>query len=497
MSGTLSPPAKKTRIFPFEEFMGLDAYRDNFALDTGKQQYLAKLDNGFCDFRGTIIRDAGATKRHSIGGVIDHVNFVSEDISVWAQIDGAGVTLNSDRNHKIQDVFPINAVVSSTIFGRKVYFFCRDQQLRIYDGLSWNKSKSKSDPRPAFGVAIQRRLATAGYINDPTTIYFTRTDDAEVFPGDEEPNYVNPLKAFKLDISNQISTADKIRGLGVFEKNNLAIFTSDQALIYYIDPDYTKAQIVDKANVNVGTISHRTIATAGTDLLFCSRHGVHSLRRSDANGITIYTIPLSHSVELLYRQLYKRTPDKEAINAYYDQDRGQYHIFFPLGPQLCNRLTLTINPVADGVHKWSTGTFLRARCGARLGDAMVWGTPDGIYNVHDIEDSDATVYPDMIVETPIIWNGALNDMKDSHSFVLQASGKCTIVVEAFDERGRQLSSYNINVDDGAADDNFTDVPLNRQYERKFEHRYRGLKFRFTVTGTGLVRIVGFAVLVRA
>jgi hypothetical protein len=41
------------------------------------------------------------------------------------------------------------------------------------------------------------------------------------------------------------------------------------------------------------------------------------------------------------------------------------------------------------------------------------------------------------------------------------------------------------------------VPLNKQYERKFEHRYRGVKFRFTVKGSGLVRIVGFAVIVRA
>jgi hypothetical protein len=495
MTSTLSPSGVATRIFSYDNFMGLDAYRDQFALDTGQEQYFTTLNNGFADFRGVLMMDAGATKRAG-NSVIDHLNFVGEEVACWAQIDGAGISLSSERGHTVNDAYPLSGTVTSTIFGRKAYFFCQDHPLRVYDGLVWRKSTSQNDPRPGFGVAVQRRLATAGYISDPTAVYFTRADNGDVFPDDEVENATNVLKAHKLDVANQLSTSDSIKGLGVFEKTNLVIFTSDQALIYAIDPDYTKIQIIDKSTINVGTISHRTISEAGADLLFCSRHGVHSLRRSETNGISIYTIPLSHSVELMYRKLYRRTPIKSQISAYYDQDRGQYHIFFPFGPQLCDRMTLTINPVADGVHKWSTGDFLRARCGARLGDQMIWGTPDGVYNIHSIEDRDAAAYPTFTVETPILWNGSLNDTKSSHSIVIQASGKGSILVEGFDEKGRSLSSKLFDIDDDLSDDSYRDVPLNRQYENKFEHRYRGLRLRFTIEGKGLIRIAGFAVLVR-
>ena len=98
--------------------------------------------------------------------------------------------------------------------------------------------------------------------------------------------------------------------------------------------------------------------------------------------------------------------------------------------------------------------------------------------------------------TPILWQGAINDIKESYSFILQATGKGELQVEAFDERGRYLSAIQFTITEGGVDDNFPDVPLSRQYERKFEHRYRGVQFRFTTKGKGLLKIIGFAVNVR-
>ena len=86
----------------------------------------------------------------------------------------------------------------------------------------------------------------------------------------------------------------------------------------------------------------------------------------------------------------------------------------------------------------------------------------------------------MVVTTPILWQGAINDIKESYSFILQATGKGESR-EAFDERGRYLSSMQFLIEDDGADDKFPDVPLSRQYERKFEHRYRGVQFRFTTS----------------
>ena len=49
----------------------------------------------------------------------------------------------------------------------------------------------------------------------------------------------------------------------------------------------------------------------------------------------------------------------------------------------------------------------------------------------------------MVVTTPILWQGAINDIKESYSFILQATGKGELQVEAFDERGRVSVFYAI------------------------------------------------------
>jgi hypothetical protein len=293
-----------------------------------------------------------------------------------------------------------------------------------------------------------------------------------------------------------LGTSDKVKGIGAFEQNKLALFTDDATLVYNLNPDYTKWEIDDKSNIKVGTVSHNTIAQAGLDLLFCSRSGVHSIHRSEQNGLTIFSVPLSQKIQYLYRRLVKYVPDPEMINAWFDQDNYQYHVYFPQTEQLSTELTMTLPPDGQGEVKWSTSDYLNARCGCGLGGTYLLGTSGGIWQRFNPED-DAQFAPDMVVTTPIFWHGALNDIKDSTHIVLQATGAGEITVEAFDEQGHQLSAIKFDVDDLAEDDNFPDVPLSRQYERKFEHRYRGVQFRLTAKGNKLLKVTGFAVLVRA
>ena len=352
-----------------------------------------------------------------------------------------------------------------------------------------------SEPKPAFGVAIQRRLAVAGAPAKRTVIDISRVDEYSVFPQDEDAAATSVLKAADIDIANVIGTADEIKGLGAFENNRLAVFTNDQTLVYELHPDFTQWKIDDKANIKVGCISHNTIAAAGSDLMFCSRDGVHSLRRSDTNGVTIFSIPMSNKIDLTYRALLKQVLDPESISGFFDQDEGQYHVFFPLSDLLCERLTLTLNPMSGGESKWSTGTFLNAMNGVQLGGVTALGTPGGVWERARIEDV-TDFSPEMVVTTPILWQGAINDVKETYSFILHATGKGEVQVEAFDERGRYLSALQFLIEEDGADDKFPDVPLSRQYERRFEHRYRGVQFRFTTRGKGLLKIIGFAVTIR-
>ena len=278
--------------------------------------------------------------------------------------------------HATEEVYPQSAIITSTVYNNKVIFASRDFPMYAYDGFSFKQIEAKSDPRPAYVTSIQRRLATAGQPGRRTIIDFSRVDTEDVFTLDEDVSAVQVTQASDIDVANVIGTADEIRGLGVFENSRLAVFTFDQVLVYQLHPNYTLWQIDDKANIKVGLISHNTIAQAGSDLLFCSRDGVHSLRRSETNGVTIFTIPMSNKIDLIYREYLKSVGDTEDINAFFDQDEGQYHIFFPQSDQLSKRLTLTLNPQVGGESKWSSGDFLNTRCAKTLGGVTLLGTQE-------------------------------------------------------------------------------------------------------------------------
>lgn len=495
MSTTQAPSGVRIKVYPYEDFQGIDASRDVAALDTGQKQHLINIVNGYADWRGSLVRDPGAQPRTEGNKYIKQVNFFGRNLAVWAQVDGGGTSLKSERDHIANEVYPRNNVVTSTVYNNKVIFASRDFPMYQYDGFKWQDIRANSDPRPAYVVSIQRRLAIAGAPGKRTVIDFSRVDNEKVFTADEEPSAVQVTKAADIDVANIIGTADEIKGLGVFENGRLAVFTNDQTLVYNIHPDFTRWQIDDKANIKVGTISHNTIVQAGADLMFCSRDGIHSMRRSETNGVTIYNIPMSNKIDLIYRDLLRQVRDPEMVSAYYDQDEGQYHVFFPISSRITRRLTLSLSPIQGGESKWSSGDFLNATCGATLGGNTLLGTPGGIWERGKVEDI-AKFSPEMVVTTPILWQGAINDVKEAYSFVLQATGTGELQVEAFDERGRYLSALQFLIDATGTDDKFPDVPLQRQYERKFEHRYRGVQFRFTTRGKGLLKIIGFAVTVR-
>ena len=271
MSTTYAPSGVSVKVYPYEDFMGIDASRDKGALDTGQKQHMVEIKDGFADWRGTLVRDPGAKQRTEGNKYIKNIQFFGRDLAVWAQIDGGGTSLKSERDHIREEVYPRAAVVTSTNYNNKVVFASRDYGMYQYDGFAWRAIESNSDPRPAYIVSIQRRLAIAGMPGKRTIIDFSRVDDEEVFTDDEDDNATQVTKAADIDIGNIIGTADEIKGLGVFENSRLAVFTNDQTLVYQLHPDYTQWQIDDKANIKIGTISHNSIVQAGADLLFCSR----------------------------------------------------------------------------------------------------------------------------------------------------------------------------------------------------------------------------------
>tara|TARA_B100001057_G_scaffold25136_2_gene23197 strand:- start:17420 stop:18928 length:1509 start_codon:yes stop_codon:yes gene_type:complete len=501
MASVKSPSGVKTKTYAYEDFQGLDTSRDVTSLDTGKSQHLSVVKNATCDWRGQIVRDPAAF--HKDGDrTVDHVRFYSSDRFVYAERTGAGIDLKSDTGEIVENAFPLSSIISTTVFNRNVMFTSKSQQLRRFDGTNFyaNASPAMDKLRPAYSTSTQSRMVVAGVSANETTVYVSRVNQDEIWPLDEPEDSNDVNKAFEFDVANYLGTADKITGLGSFEQNRLVVFAADRALIYRTDPDYTRWLLDDNANIFIGCASHNTIQNAGTDLLFCSRSGIHSIKRSEDNGILVYSYSLSDKVDLLYRELFNSVDDKEKISAVFDQDNGQYHVFFPLpGNTLCTRLTLALNPEGgEAIPKFSTGDFLRARCGAFLNGQLIYGTTGGVYQVIDVEiERDDAFTPEMEITTPLLWHGSLSETKETQSLILQAAGKGIIVIDAQDDNGKIIGSMVIEVDDTADDNHFADVPLSRQYERKWTHRYRAAQYRVKTTGgSGLLRIIGFAVNVR-
>lgn len=476
--------------------MGLDTSRDIRAMDTGREQHLASLSNASCDWRGQIVKDASAILRRG-DRPVRHVRHLGTDFVAWAEATGSALDLVSDRDHRFANAYPLNATVSSAIFNRRLQVASRGLPVYSYNGALWTKNRSASLNAlgPAYLTSVQRRLIAAGILGQETKVVLSRVDYEDVWPDDEEPDSTNVLRAGFIDVANLLNSADVISGISGFEQDRLAIFTQDRALIYRVDPNIEEWRLDDRANINLGCVSHNTIVQAGTDVIFCSRNGVHTIRRSLDNGITVSSFSLADKVELLYRQLVASVPNPEDISAVYDRDERQYHIFFPQSDFLASRLTCTLGPSEQVPPKWSTGEFLNARCGSALGGRLALGTSGGVYDVQKVE-AQTGVSPEAVVTTPILWHGSLTDIKETHSLIIQASGRGVIEVEAVDDEGREIAGLSFEIDATPDDNAFSDVPLTRQYERKFEHRYRGIQFRFRLRGSGIIRMVGFAVMIR-
>lgn len=501
MSSPISPSGVKESVNAYYNFTGMETNRDKYSMETGENQLMLSLLHCYAHWQGYITNEPCIEKRHVNNDAnVIHVNFFGYDNVAWAQWTDYGISLDSDAGHRVEQAYPAHATITSTVFNHRLIVFSRTAIPIIYDGVGWYNTTSQTGLAPQFGVAIQRRLFTAGVDSYPTRIFVSRMDDENYMTDDEAADANQVTKATDFDIGNMIGTADYITGLGALDSKRLAIFTNDQVLIYLVSPDYTEWSLEDRGAVRYGTLSHNTIQQAGQDLIYCSRTGVHSIRRNEQNGITFFNVPLSNEVDQLYKELVNQVDDWERISACYNSDMGQYHIFFPINPQNIKRLTLTFPPtdLMAGQNPrrptWSMGEYAHIQCAAFMSGKMVFGTAYGVWNVFGELDSGVSRAP-MEIITPVFWHKELNQQKSSRTFMLQAHGEGDVVIQAFDEQGRELSAIKVRLEDESTI-TFPDVPISRQYERKFEHRYRGVQFKISSTTSGKVKIYSFGVSVR-
>lgn len=492
-----SNPKLPLTVRGYAPFDGLTTLRPDTNADVGQNQPWMALNNAYVDAVGQVTLDRGANQRLATDP-IQHLNFYSPTGIAAAVLSGSGaVKIVADNGNVSEDVFSRFAPITSVAFNRKLIFFQRALIPYEFDGTSYSPALSASMQNlgPAFGTVSSRRLCVAGVPSYPTRVFISRVDTPTTFSDEENSSDTSVLRAGYIDVANLLTSVDEITGLSSFEQNRIVIFTKDRAFVFRLDPDISTWAIDERANVNLGCISHNTIQPAGDDILFCSRNGVHSMRRSRDNGLIVQQVTLSEPVKNLYRSYLRGLSDTSTVSAVYDRDEGQYHIFFPQpNSNFSKRITVTI-PSDERATKFSTGNFLQARCGAFLGGSLVFGTPAGAYDIQPVGVT-GEIEPEATATTPILWLGDISSNKNTHSIVVQAAGQGTIKVEAFNDLGQFLQAFEVEIDGTLDDGNYEDVPIIRQYERLFEHIVRGLRLKFTINGNGLVRLSGFAVRTR-
>lgn len=497
---TYSPIAIKSEATTYYGFRGIDRSRDISAMETQKDQNFFRLDNCFVDYRGQLIRDPKFfLHKGSNRFPVKQMRFYSREGICFAEEDADSTHLSSDRGDRVDSAYGKNAIVSMTNMSGKVHVFSVDSRMYRYDGFQFDTSTASI--KPAFGTPIQRRLAVAGFKDRPTVIEFSRVDNPDIFIAEEAVTEEVTRAAF-LNISNLIGTADVITGLGTFEANRLAVFTQDQTLVFIIDPSFDEWRLDSRANLRIGCISHNSIVNAGSDLLFCSRRGIHSIMRSEQNGLTIAEASLSDEVETLYQDLVKTTPDARMISAVYDQDTQTYHVFFPRrGGTQTQRLSMNFRSGYEMVN-FQLGDTLLPRCGAFLGGRLMFGTADGVYEATERVLEQETGLSDlrrspMIAETPILWLGDFLNSKRTHSMIIQATGTGRFYIDALDEEERLMGTLEVNLDRLIGDSHWGDAPLKSDYSYPFNHIFRGVRLRFRTDDKDVdsdVTLISFAFL---
>lgn len=485
----------------YSNFAGLSSIMGEVSMENPEEQRLIAMDNTFNSVRGFISNEAPFVR------VTDEEDSVvalklfdrSKGSLVYASESTYGVDLKcSVTGAKLTGALPAKTPVSITLFNGEAIVVGHGHSIYKTDGYAFTPIQSEEADGARFVCTTQNRVFFAGYDKSPNRIVSTRVDKLDVFPSDEAIDEPSVLKAAFLQIDGLLGSGDRITGMGVFEANKLSIFTNDRAFVYSVDPDYTQWKIDNSIAINFGCISHNSIVTVGGELFFCSRSGVHSIRRSALNGITVFTLPLSDEITDLYQALIADVNDKQNVSSCYNPDEGRLHVFIPSKDGRSHRISVSVAPSVQESQKlkaaWSMATSTGLACGTFGSGRMFCGTKGGIVEMLPVSSKDG-IRGDGSFTLPMLFQKDAFNPKMSQSLAVIAAGAGSIEVMATDETGRQLgvTLFDLPADDQATYDG---VPLQRQFTRDFRHKFNGLRLKFTIKSNSLVRIYAIGVFIK-
>ncbi len=485
----------------YTAFAGINTSRSDVSMERPEAQPFSEIENLYCSSKGYLSNESSLTKYGTDNAYISHIRYFSSDAdtAVYAARVAGGTSLRvMNRNAAVEKVWPRDANVCTTLFNAKVILAAGQDTMYSFDGLEFTKIDSPTIKGARYICQIQDRLAIAGFDSNPNEIVLSRVNNERIYKNEEDQSDVSVLKSARFNVQNLIGNGDRIRGITSFESNKFAIFTNDRVLVYLADQDFSNWALDTRLVVRYGTVSHNSIVPVGDEVFFCSRAGIHSLRRSALNGATVYTTPLSEDIQELYQSLLAQVPDKSKINAHFNPDEGRLHIFFPVNDLVSYRLSGALSAImqegGSTTIKWSLSKFAGLTCGDYIAGRHLCGSVSGLYKVGVWYSNDAP-RGDGYAVTPILWHKDLFNPKQGLALVLYASGAGKVLIDAEDETQRSLGTYEFELPDTDQAD-YAGVPLQRQFIRPFTHEYIGLRLRLRFEATKMIRVFGLGVLTK-
>ena len=492
-----------------------------------------EIEHAHVDFRGQIVKGPGLSNNSGSSAQTYNIKHYGADDLVVYRFSGSNITGETGTVTPAQTLFQSSTAAITPIslvnFDQKQFAFMQGHVPQFYNGTAFAAATTTNNnalgryPDGGFAVNILNRLAVAGIPNKPTEIHISVQDSYQDWrtntSGGTTPAATDGAI---IDVKNQFSSNDTIQGLAVLEGDKLVVFGQNETLVYLADTNINQWQIARDFRVPIGLFGRNTAVNVGTDVFFCSRFGVHSLRRA-ASGLTLETIMLSREIQDAFQDAVGRCPatgERQEPHAVWDGEIGQYHVFFPhdiVNPsgttETFDRLTFTYEPgVGRGGFRsfaFSPGTsiscasfFARPDTSSQISALQVgtWGhgTGDG----QDLTRASKPSNADMSVRTPLLSLNTPDQYKMFKRLIIRAVGTADFTVTVFDQDNNNLQSTTVRPEA----DSFVSVTgigdQTRPIDIPIPHRAKAISLKFSTTSSssgysvvGDLRILDFALVV--
>lgn len=501
------------RLFPYSRFVGLDTVTSPTNMS---ERYFVDLQDAYIDFRGQIVKGPGTNKDSSNTQKHFNIKHYGSDKIVRYFRDGTSVKGRATGQSSDSTLFTQNAPTALTPlmlvnFDQKQFSFMQGHVPEFFDGTNFasatvtNASSLGRYPDGGFAVNILNRLVVAGIPNKPTEIHVSVQDSYQDWrtntSGGTTPAATDGAI---IDVKNQFTSNDTIQGLAVLEGDKLVVFGKNETLVYLADTNINQWQIARDFRVPVGLFGRNTAVNVGTDVFFCSRFGIHSLRRA-ASGLTLETIMLSREIQDKYQEAVENVPTSGEYtepHAVWDGEIGQYHVYFPRSNgTVFDRLTFTYEPgvgrggfrsfsFTPGANQICASFFARPDSTAVL-SALQVGTTSGFGDGQDLSEAVS-----MSLRTPLLSQQQPDRYKLYKRLIVRAVGTADFNCVIFDENNNQLQSTTVRPEaDGFASTTGINSSQTRPIDIPIPHRAKAISVQFTSTNAGELRILDFGLVV--